>query len=238
MSIVPSSYDPIAAWYAERCDAPGPVDDMMYTALVAICPPLAGASVCDFACGAGHSSRLIARHGAVVTGIDASPELIRIAQERETESPLNITYRVGDLTDPETLNGDTFDGIVCSEGLMAIPDLPAVLDVAQRSLRKSGWLAFSITHPCFVNPSARSVEGARCISQYFTERPWRSPDDTNPVQHRIYDYHRTLATYINALRKSGFAIEEAAEPRLQDLRAEGSWLGTVPGYLTLRCTVT
>jgi SAM-dependent methyltransferase len=237
MSTTTSPYDSIAEWYAERCDDPGPVDEMLYSAILSVCPPLDGASVCDFACGAGHSSRLIAERGAVVTGIDVSAEMIRIAQTREAVAPLGINYRVGDLTSANTFHGERYDGILCSEGMMAIPDLAAVLDVARRFLHDSGWLVFSVTHPCFVNPAATSTEDTRRIGRYFDEGPWRSGDDSDAVQYRVPDYHHTLATYLNALHHAGFVVEEAVEPRLAPDLAPGSWLTNVPGYLVLRCGV-
>ncbi len=51
----------------------------------------------DFGCGTGWTSRLLARSGYEVTGVDISADAIRIAQELATEENLpNVTFLVGD----------------------------------------------------------------------------------------------------------------------------------------------
>ena len=58
---------------------------------------LEGKRVMDLACGFGFYTRLLKRRGAAqVTGIDISPEMIRLAHQQEQAEPLGITYQVGD----------------------------------------------------------------------------------------------------------------------------------------------
>src|SRR3982751_6522158 len=56
--------------------------------------PLAGKSALDVGCGAGLLAEPLARLGAKVTGIDASPELIRVARQHAAAMRLEIDYRV------------------------------------------------------------------------------------------------------------------------------------------------
>jgi toxoflavin synthase len=59
--------------------------------------PLAGKRVLDLACGFGFYTRLLKQHSAAeVTGVDISPEMIRLARVNEQVAPLGITYHVGD----------------------------------------------------------------------------------------------------------------------------------------------
>lgn len=58
---------------------------------------LEGKHVLDVACGFGFYTRLLKQRGATqVTGIDISPEMIRLAHQQEQTEPLGITYQVGD----------------------------------------------------------------------------------------------------------------------------------------------
>jgi 2-polyprenyl-3-methyl-5-hydroxy-6-metoxy-1,4-benzoquinol methylase len=49
--------------------------------------PLAGKTALDVGCGAGLLAEPLARLGAKVTGIDASPEVIAVAREHALDAP-------------------------------------------------------------------------------------------------------------------------------------------------------
>src|SRR5262249_9818101 len=66
----------------DRCLAEyQPRPDANTAALLDALEPLAGASVLDFACGAGVGSAWLAGRGAAVTGIDLSPRSLARARE-------------------------------------------------------------------------------------------------------------------------------------------------------------
>ena len=56
----------------------------------------------DLACGGGHYARLLMRAGAAaVTGVDISPEMIRLAVQEEEREPLGCRYVCRDAADFE-----------------------------------------------------------------------------------------------------------------------------------------
>src|SRR5689334_21636279 len=59
--------------------------------------PLAGKTALDVGCGAGLLTESLARLGARVTGLDASAELVAVAQEHARAGGLEIDYRAGEL---------------------------------------------------------------------------------------------------------------------------------------------
>ncbi len=61
--------------------------------------PLAGKSALDVGCGAGLMCEPLARLGAVVTGIDAAPENVAVAQNHAAGQGLSIDYRCGDVAE-------------------------------------------------------------------------------------------------------------------------------------------
>src|SRR5690242_9520780 len=71
--------------------------------------PLTGKTALDVGCGAGLLAEPLARLGAKVTGIDASPEVIAVAREHAARQALAIDYRAGDV---QELEGQ-FDLITC-----------------------------------------------------------------------------------------------------------------------------
>ena len=79
-----------------------------------------------------------------------------------------------------------------------------------------------IGHPCFLAPDAVTVETSsarpgRLITDYLTERFWRS---ANPAGvRRAGTYHRTLSSYLNLLLACGFALEAVEEPAASDALA-------------------
>src|SRR5205814_7053289 len=73
--------------------------------------PLEGRTALDVGCGAGLLAEPLARLGAKVTGIDASPELIAVAREHATAMSLEIDYRAGDV---QQLEG-RFELVTCME---------------------------------------------------------------------------------------------------------------------------
>jgi 2-polyprenyl-6-hydroxyphenyl methylase/3-demethylubiquinone-9 3-methyltransferase len=101
--------------------------------------PLAGKAALDVGCGAGLLAEPLARLGASVTGVDASPDLIAVAQEHARAGGLEIRYRAGELAD---LDGQ-FDFITCMEVIEHVAD-PAlfVRSLAQR-LTPGGLLILS-----------------------------------------------------------------------------------------------
>lgn len=97
-----TQYDTIALDY-QRISAAVPLRDAEWHSLRVRLGALAGLSVLDLACGDGMGTRLIKRWGADrVVGVDISPQMIALAQQREDAEPMGIEYRVADAA---TLGG-------------------------------------------------------------------------------------------------------------------------------------
>jgi SAM-dependent methyltransferase len=91
-----TQYDTIALDY-QKISAAVPLRDAEWYSLRQRLGDLAGCSVLDLACGDGMGTRLIRRWGADrVVGVDVSPQMIALAQQREDAEPMGIEYRVAD----------------------------------------------------------------------------------------------------------------------------------------------
>ena len=58
--------------------------------------PIGGRRVIDVGTGTGRAALAFAREGAIVTGVDASAEMLAVAERQATEQGLAATFRVGD----------------------------------------------------------------------------------------------------------------------------------------------
>ncbi|HXH55786.1 class I SAM-dependent methyltransferase [Iamia sp.] len=164
--------------------------------------------------------------------------MIELAEGHGAPPGVDVSYLVDDAQRLSLIDPATFDGATCQLGLMDIPDLDATLTSIGRILRPGGWFVFVIGHPCTLAPDATKTTApdgrpAVALTGYFAERFWRS---TNPEGvRRAGNHHRTLATYLNALVRCGFVIEEVDEPEASDLLAAAQPLyREVPTFFAAR----
>ena len=101
--------------------------------------PLDGKSALDVGCGAGLLAEPLARLGASVTGVDASPEVIAVARDHAATMGLAIDYRVGDV---QALDGQ-FDLVTAMEVIEHVADPAAFLKALAKRLSPSGLLVLS-----------------------------------------------------------------------------------------------
>jgi 2-polyprenyl-6-hydroxyphenyl methylase/3-demethylubiquinone-9 3-methyltransferase len=101
--------------------------------------PLDGKSAMDVGCGAGLLAEPLARLGARVTGLDASPNLISVARDHASASGLAIDYRTGELAE---LQGQ-FDLITCMEVIEHVADPAAFVGALAKRLAPGGLLVMS-----------------------------------------------------------------------------------------------
>jgi 2-polyprenyl-6-hydroxyphenyl methylase/3-demethylubiquinone-9 3-methyltransferase len=101
--------------------------------------PLDGKTAIDVGCGAGLLSEPLARMGAKVTGIDASPEVIDVARAHASEMGLAIDYRAGDV---QELEGQ-FDLITCMEVIEHVAEPSTFVNALAKRLAPQGLLIMS-----------------------------------------------------------------------------------------------
>lgn len=84
-----------------------------------------GVRVLDVGSGIGGAAfHLAKQHGASVTGIDLSPEMVAIAQERALQAEFDgrVRFLLADILESPT--GQTFDIVWSRDALMHLPDKP------------------------------------------------------------------------------------------------------------------
>jgi 2-polyprenyl-6-hydroxyphenyl methylase/3-demethylubiquinone-9 3-methyltransferase len=101
--------------------------------------PLAGKTALDVGCGAGLLAEPLARLGAAVTGLDASPDLVEVARKHAAQAGLAIDYRSGELAELE----GTFYLITCMEVIEHVADPAAFVRALAKRLAPDGLLILS-----------------------------------------------------------------------------------------------
>jgi 2-polyprenyl-3-methyl-5-hydroxy-6-metoxy-1,4-benzoquinol methylase len=168
--------------------------------------------VLDAGCGNGYLSRMLARRGAQVTGIEPASALFEFAADSERAEPLGIRYVQADLCElgtpqPAAGLGQPFDAVVASMVLPAVPDWTGAMRACVQQLRPGGRFIFSVNHPCFEQLAASWREhGAYQVSEYLA--------DYEIELRYAPDFHRPLSAYLNELINLGCRIAEVAEPGL------------------------
>ena len=83
--------------------------------------PVPGRRILDVGTGTGRAAIALARRGAVVTGVDASAEMLDVAARRASEAGVSLTFARGDAHRLE-FPDRSFDAVVCLRVLMHTPD--------------------------------------------------------------------------------------------------------------------
>lgn len=235
-----AAYDEIAAWYDEQTRTSALLNDLVLPAVDQLAGTVAGLRLLDLACGQGVAARRFAEHGAQVTGVDLSAELIALARAYEERQPLGIVYAVDDAQRLTTQADAAFDGVLCNMALSDIPDLAATAATVRRVLRTGGWFVFSIPHPCFQTAASGWIDASealprRAVGGYFVEGWWRSAWPGG-VRGRVGAIHRTLASYLNTLTAAALPVERLLEPAATGaVAAESPGYQGVPSVLVARC---
>lgn len=104
--------------------------------------PEPGERVLDLSTGTGWTSRVVARHGALVTGADIATELLDVARDRAREEGLPIEYVVGDAERLPFEDGE-FDAVVSTFGVMFASRPEAAAAELARVCRRGGRIALT-----------------------------------------------------------------------------------------------
>jgi len=200
-------------WYRDELNAP---------ALLAACGEVRALRVLDIGCGQGYFSRLLARKGAKVTGVDVSEQQVANARRHEAEEPLGIHYLVLDAARlEERLPEGSFDMVTACFALGDTSDPGAVVQAVSRVLRPGGRFVLSDAHPCTDIPFRewdRDDDGRRRslkIDRYFETGPFNCRWNMKRLKYHWDSPGRrhTLEQSSRAFEQAGFLIRRIREPR-------------------------
>ena len=200
------AYEALAERYARAIDSKPENAFYEMPATLSLLPDVNGKRVFDAGCGPGRYAEWLVEHGAIVTAVDASPKMVKLAQKRLRG---RAEIECADLSRPLAfLQDESFDIVLCPLVLDYLRDWVAVLREFHRVLREGGLLVLSVGHPC-----AELMQG-RESGDYFqtklVEYTWRGFGG-DPVV--MPSYHRPLQAMFSSLDEGGFSVLRLIEPR-------------------------
>jgi SAM-dependent methyltransferase len=196
-----------------------------WPALRALLPDLRGRCVLDLGCGYGWFCRWAQQQGAArVLGVDVSEKMLARATAA-TQEPA-IDYVRVDMEDLD-LPAAGFDLAYSSLAFHYLENLDVLIGRVARSLMPGGSLVFSVEHPMFTAPTrpgwSTDADGRTSwpVEGYLDE----GPRSTDWLTSGVIKQHRTVATYLNLLIASGFALRRVEEwgPSAELIAAHPDW---------------
>ena len=123
--------------------------------------PLNNLSLVDIGCGGGLIAEPMARLGANVTGIDASPTNINVASLHAKAGGLTIDYKANTAEDLAA-SGQTFDVVLALEIIEHVSDISLFYDSITQLVKPNGLLILST-----LNRTAKSYAMAIVGAEYI-----------------------------------------------------------------------
>jgi 2-polyprenyl-6-hydroxyphenyl methylase / 3-demethylubiquinone-9 3-methyltransferase len=99
--------------------------------------------VLDIGCGGGILAEAMIKHGAIVTGLDASKENISIASQHALKNKLDINYVVSTAEAFSANHADKYDLITCMELLEHVPDPASIIKACANMIKPGGHVILS-----------------------------------------------------------------------------------------------
>lgn len=176
-------------------------------------PDLRDQRLLDLGCGFGWHCRYARGQGARwVVGVDLSEKMLARAKA-DTEDRA-IEYRRAAIEELDFQAGQ-FDVVMSSLALHYVKRFDVVCRQVSRWLTAEGAFVFSVEHPVFTAIAAQQW----CLGPSGERLHWPVDDyheegarHTKWMADDVIKYHRTTATYVNALIDSGFSITRLLEP--------------------------
>ena len=182
---------------------------------------VSGKKLLEICCGSGHSLKYHAeRNAGELWGLDLSQKQLdnakRLLSENGYSANLICSPMEADLDIPK----EYFDYVYSIYGIGWTTDLQGTFDKIASYLKRDGIFIFSWHHTlnycvAFSREERREViEDGKLVfhKSYFDEDYFTMPVDDS----EIILCNRKISTYVNALARAGFAIEQMVEQNVDD----------------------
>ena len=188
---------------------------------------ISGKKMLEICCGSGHSLLYNAKRGAgELWGIDLSAKQLENAANLLEENGCDAKLICAKMEDELDVPKDYFDYVYSIYGIGWTTDLQGTFDKIASYLKKDGTFIFSWHHSlnyciawsCGDRKDILIDDKLVMTKSYYDESYFKMPIHDS----EIVLCNRKMSTYINALAKAGFVIEQFIEATDEDtLKATG-----------------
>ncbi len=176
---------------------------------------ISGKKILELGSGNGYWLELLAKRGAICTGIEISEEQLKLADKNNPK----ITYIKGDITKLERsgLKKSYYDVILIEHVLLEIPSLKkidSIMSASYKLLKKSGIIIISDLHPLAALLGTKNFRVNNNFN-YFSSGTLIEVVSTriDGEETKYKDFHWTLSDIVGSITKAGFLISKITEPR-------------------------
>jgi ubiquinone/menaquinone biosynthesis C-methylase UbiE len=166
-------------------------------------------SVLDLACGDGFLTRQLKKKGASnAIGVDLSPEMIKIAEEKEKKNPLGITYDVGKVGELKKVG--EFDLVVAGFLLHYSETEEELLQMCKdiyKNMKKGGRF-FTINRNPLSPLGTHGEYGSTCETEGELKNGSKLKITLFNEDKKVcsfYNFHWSKETYEKCLKAAGFS---------------------------------
>lgn len=183
---------------------------------------VSGKSLLHLQCHFGMDTLSWARRGAMVTGVDFSPEAIATARDLSRELGIPARFIESNVyTLPDVLD-EQYDIVYTGYGAICwLPDLDNWARIIARFLRPGGTFYIVEAHPMTSLIDEAVTDRVALTGRYFNHGPVRyeSPntytDSDAPLQEQVtYSWDHPLSEIVNSLTSAGLRLEWLHESKL------------------------
>jgi ubiquinone/menaquinone biosynthesis C-methylase UbiE len=214
-----TSWGQVSDWYDKHLEAEEDTYHRMVILpnLSRLIAPQEGEHILELACGQGFFARRFQEEakGAVIDGMDISPELIEIAKKRAPK----MNFIIGNAEDCSAIADNTYDTVYMVLAIQNVERIDKLFGEVQRILKTGGTFHIVMNHPTFRIPKESSWEyvdeknvQSRRIDAYLSTS--KVAMDMHPGivgSPQTISFHRPLQTYFKQMTKFGFAIDKLEE---------------------------
>jgi AraC-like DNA-binding protein/SAM-dependent methyltransferase len=166
-----------------------------------------GKKVLEIGCGAGHSLQYIGeRKASELWGIDISIEQIEKTKYHLAIHNISAKLICSPMEEECGIPEDYFDFVYSIYGIGWTTDLDGTFSRIASYLKKDGVFIFSWSHP--IHKCVASENDMLVFKKNYFDESWYSVSIDEGV---LSLSDRKLSTYVNALAKAGFVIEQMVE---------------------------
>ncbi|MBI3458717.1 class I SAM-dependent methyltransferase [Candidatus Azambacteria bacterium] len=198
-------------------------EEINFPAIVRGIGDIEGQTILDYGCGNGRFSRKIELMKAKrVIGVDREQSMIDLARKSNPDS--QIEYHVNLEGTMAFLEDNSVDKVMANLVFMMSPtkeDMSQAFREVQRVLKENGIFVYLVTHSAFIEKGAPDYRNQfdEPFDYFAEEKPYRFillDSQGKEINEKFYDYHYTLATYLNMAIQSGFTIVGVEEVGYND----------------------
>lgn len=183
---------------------------------------VAGQRLIHLQCHFGLDTLILARHGALVTGLDFSPAAIAEAQRLAEETGLAARFVCADVYDARQAVDGEFDIAYVTWGTLCwLPDVARWARTVASLLMPGGYLYFADAHP---NMLILEERDGRLVHEYAIDTPADAPlvfdqaasysgDPTPLAATRTYEWIHSISRVVGALIGAGLRRDFLHEHR-------------------------